>query len=116
MPGHATAVNSEALAQTERGLARVAVNLAVIRHADAAIIDLIKEIIDGEQDIGLLGRLELRHEANEPDAVLLDEPRRVRDEPVETLGRGTEGCRRRSISCSVSSSSSPSPLRAAAFP
>ena len=100
MPGHATAVNSEALAQTERGLARVAVNLAVIRHADAAIIDLIEEIIDGEQDIGLLG--------NEPDAVLLDEPRRVRDEPVETLGRGTEGCRRRSISCSVSSSSSPS--------
>ena len=101
MPGHATAVNSEALAQTERGLARVAVNLAVIRHADAAIIDLIEEIIDGEQDIGLSA-------ANEPDAVLLDEPRRVRDEPVETLGRGTEGCRRRSISCSVSSSSSPS--------
>ena len=29
-PGHATAANSEALAQTERGLARVAVNLALI--------------------------------------------------------------------------------------
>ena len=56
-------------------------------HADAAVIDLIEEIIDSEQDVGLLGRLELRHEAEEPDAVLFDALGRVRDEPIQTFGR-----------------------------